>query len=127
MRNRGRRKFRQIRNEFKKDLYLAMKENKALPMLVLETYTAWQHRKHIGKIWAMFRNPDYVAFQEDYMKNLMGKHICGTDEMFRSLYFGEKELYDKYHRLIPGMAALGDALSVAFAVLKEREKENKAS
>lgn len=74
----------------------------------------------------MFRNPEYMNFQKDYQANLMGSYLCGEDEIFHSLYFCERELYDKYHGRVPSRAALGDALSVAYAVLRE-ERRNKAS
>ncbi|WP_176524435.1 MULTISPECIES: hypothetical protein [unclassified Bacillus (in: firmicutes)] len=30
------------------------------------------------------------------------KHLTGRDEIMMSIYFADKELYDKYHRKIPG-------------------------
>lgn len=114
------RKYIKARREFKKDLFAAASENKALAMLIVETYTAWHHRRHIMKIWAMFRNPDYREFQRDYNQNLMGKHLSGRDDIWRSLYFAERELHDKYSKLIPEVYAMGDALGIAYRVLREK-------
>ena len=111
------RKYVERRKEFKNDLYESMKDNPAYAMMVLKTYTASQHRKHIGEIWWLSR--DYKDFQEAYNKELFGKHLTGRDELFHSLYFADRELYDKYRRLIPESFAMGDALAVAYRVLKE--------
>jgi hypothetical protein len=112
------RKYKKARIEFKKDLLKKCKENKALAMLIIETYTAWHHRRHIMKIWAMFRNPNYKEFQRDYSDNLMGKSLTGRDDIWKSLYFADRELYDKYSRLIPEVYAMGDALGVAYRKLR---------
>ncbi|MNJ32049.1 hypothetical protein D3C77_267040 [compost metagenome] len=117
------RRYKQSRMEFKRELLKKCKENKALAMLLVETYAAWHHRRHIGEIWAMFRNLDYMKFQEDYNKNLFGKHLAGRSDIWRSLYFADKDLRDKYIRLIPEMYAMGDALGVAYKVLGEGDKE----
>lgn len=112
------RKYKKARVEFKKELLEKCKNNKALAMLIVETYTAWHHRRHIMKIWAMFRNPNYREFQRDYNENLMGKHLSGRDDIWRSLYFTERELHDKYKYLIPEVYAMGDALCIAYRVLR---------
>ena len=112
------RKYKQTRVEFKKELLEKCKENKALAMLIIETYTAWHHRRHIMKIWEMFRNPEYRDFQLDYNKSLMGKHLTGRDDIWRSLYFTERELHDKYKHLIPEVYAMGDALGVPYRALE---------
>jgi len=117
------RRYKQSRIEFKKDLLKKCKENKALAMLLVETYAAWHHRRHIGKIWAMFRNQEYRKFQLDYNKNLFGKHLSGSNDIWHSLYFADKELRDKYIRLVPETYAMGDALGVAYKVLREGDKQ----
>ncbi|WP_163538287.1 hypothetical protein [Gracilibacillus sp. YIM 98692] len=112
------RKYRKIRSDFKKELYESMKENHALAMLVIETYTAWKHRNHILKIWGMFRNPDYKAFQKDYSKNLMGQHLTGSIDIWRSFHFAKYENLTDYKYKIPEKYAMGDALGMAYKVLK---------
>lgn len=112
------REYRKIRGEFKRELFEKCKENKALAMLVVETYSAWHHKRHIMKIWSMFRNPNYEEFKKDYTENLMGKHLSGRNDIWRSLYFGERELHDKFRDKIPEVYAMGDALGVAYRVLK---------
>ena len=114
------RKYKQVRREFKKDLLAKCKDNRALAMLIAETYRAWHHRRHIGEIWAMFRNPAYKEFQRDYDDNLFGKHLSGHKDIWRSLYFAERELYDKYSNLIPEVYAMGDALGIAYQVLRKK-------
>lgn len=111
------RKYKKVRTEFRKDLLEKAKENKALAMLIIETYTAWQHRSHIMKIWELLGFNHREAYQ-DYCDKLMGKHLTGRDDIWRSLYFCEKELYDKYRMQIPEVYAMGDALGIAYRVLR---------
>lgn len=47
------RKYRPIRKEFKKDILEATKNNRAFAMMIIETYTASQHRTHIMKVWEL--------------------------------------------------------------------------
>lgn len=112
------RKYRQIRQEFKKDIFEVVKNNRAFAMMILETYVAKQHRKHIGQIWALlgFNHPEA---HKDYCDKLMGKHLCGDDTIMRSLYFADKELHNKYRHKIPECYAMGDALGIAYKVLKQ--------
>jgi hypothetical protein len=113
------RRYKNVRSEFKQELRKSMSENKALAMLVIETYTAWKHKDHILNIWGMFRNPDYKNFQRDYSDNLMGKHLTGRVDIWRSFYFsGYQNLYD-YKYKIPEKFAMGDALGVAYEVLRK--------
>lgn len=111
------RKYRNARNEFKNQLYQRCKKNKTLAALLVQTYVSWQHRKHILEIWSMFRNPEYEAFRRDYSENLMGKHLTGREDIWKSLYFSERDLYEKYQYLIPVTYAMGDAVSVAYAAM----------
>ncbi len=114
------RKYKKARAEFKKELLVRCEKNKALAMLIVETYSAWHHRRHITKIWGMFRNPEYEVFHKAYSKELLGKHLMGRNDIWRSLYFCERELHDKYSRLIPEVYAMGDALGIAYRALKSK-------
>ncbi|MCC2248915.1 hypothetical protein JUJ52_02950 [Virgibacillus sp. AGTR] len=115
------RKYRSKRGEFKNDLYQRCKDNKTLAVLIVQTYTSWHHRRHIMRIWSMmFWNPEYDAFRRDYNQNLMGKHLSGRDDIWRSLYFSERDLYEKFKYHIPETYAMGDAISVAYAVMKTK-------
>lgn len=113
------RKYRDIRSEFKKELLLAMSENKVLAMLAIETYTAWKHRRHIGKVWELLGFHHREAYR-DYCDKLMGSHLTGSDDIWRSLYFaGYEDLYE-YRNKIPECFAMGDALGIAYCVLKRK-------
>lgn len=114
-----RRKYRKLRYEFKKELFKSFRENKALAMLVIETYTSWQHRWHIMQIWGMLRNPEFKNFHKAYTEQLFGKHLTGRNDIWRSFYFaGYQNLYE-YRKKIPEKMAMGDALGVAYRVLME--------
>ncbi|MEB9509442.1 hypothetical protein P4I89_08020 [Bacillus cereus] len=111
------RKYRPIRQEFKKDILEVAKNNRAFAMMIIETYTASQHRTHIMKVWELLGFHHQEAYK-DYCDKLMGKHLSGRDEIMRSIYFSNRELYEKYIYKIPERYAMGDALTVAYRVLK---------
>lgn len=114
------RKFKQVRAEFKEELYQAAKDNRALAMLMLQTFTANHHRTHIMKIWELLGFHHREAYR-DYCEKLAGKHLTGRDEVWKSLHFaGYDELRLKYIRKIPEVFAMGDAVAVAYRVLKNR-------
>ncbi|WP_339259550.1 hypothetical protein MKZ12_07170 [Paenibacillus sp. FSL R5-0713] len=109
-------KYRKIRSQFSHDLLKAMQANAALAMLCIVTYEASKHRSHIMKIWSMSIN--HPSFQEEYKAKLIGKHLTGDNEIFRSLHFALPELASKYRWKIPRDMALGDAYGVALSVLR---------
>lgn len=111
-------KIRQIRNDFKNELYKEMEFNKGLAIAIINTYTSWQHRKHILKIWELLGFNHKEAYK-DYCDKLLGKHLTGREDIWKTLYFGGcKDLRIKYLRRIPEVCAMGDALGVAYKVLK---------
>lgn len=120
MNSRMTKKYKDLRKEFKKDIYEIAKNNSAFAMLIIETYVASQHRKHIMQVWALLGFNHKEAYK-DYCDKLMGKHLTGRDEIFRSIYFVDKEIYNKYIYKIPECYAMGDALAVAYKVLKEKK------
>ncbi|MED2737730.1 hypothetical protein [Bacillus toyonensis] len=110
-------KYRAIRGEFKQDLYKAAKDNRAFAMMIVETYVASQHRKHIGDIWellGLYHQDAYKAYND----KISGKHLTGENNIMRSLFFTDKELHNKYFGKIPECFAMGDALAVAYRILQ---------
>jgi hypothetical protein len=108
----SKRKWKDIRKEFKKDIINECSQNKAFSIMIIETYTASQCRKHIMQIWALLGHNHKEAYK-DYCNKLMGKSLTGRSEIVRNLYFANKELYEKYSRKIPECYAMGEALGVA--------------
>lgn len=114
-------KYIKERLNFKRDLKIACKSNSALCMAIIKTYSA-HHNKHlIMKIW-QFLGFNHREAYKDCCKDLVGKMLCGEDEIFHTLYFTNKELRDKYYRKIPGCYAMGDALGIAYQVMRENKK-----
>lgn len=111
------RKYKTIRREFNRDLNARVSQNRALATMIIKTYTASQHRRHIMKIWELLGFHHKEAYK-DYCDKLGRKHLCGRDELMHSLYFAEKDLYDKYVRKIPERYAMGEALGVAYRALR---------
>lgn len=122
MRNTLRRKYngyRDIRKEFKLDIYKLAKENKAIVMLIIETYSAYKHRRHIHKIWAMMIN--HEEFRKEYTEKLIGKMLTGKDEIYNSLGYAEPELCKKYKYKLPERLAMGDSLAIAYKIIREQK------
>lgn len=118
MSRRIKRKYRTIRQEFKKDLKVECESDSALPMLIVQTYRAKQHYRHITKIWSMFISSEFENFHRAYNELLFGEVLTGEDSIWRSLYFSNSKLYNKYHGLIPESFAMGDALGVVYSVIR---------
>ena len=113
-------RWKKVRKDFKVKLRAEMENSKALPIAILKTYTAYKHRTHIHKIWEYLGHNHPVAYT-GYCDKLLGQSLTGIDELFQTLHFACKELYDEFYRKIPERIAMGDALCVALAVLKERK------
>ncbi|MFF2532391.1 hypothetical protein ACFVS2_26115 [Brevibacillus sp. NPDC058079] len=118
MRTQHKRKYRLVRKEFRRELFEIAKENHTLAMLIFQTYVASQHRTHITKIWDLLGFHHKEAYK-DYCDKLFGKYLSGTNDLWKSLHFaGYKEIREKFIRKIPEKCAMGDALAVAYKVLK---------
>ena len=115
-------KYQTIRKQFKDDLYTLAKSNSAIPILIMETYTASQCRTHITKIWELLGFHHKEAYK-DYCDKLVGQALTGRSEIMRSLHFADKPLYDKYYRKIPECYAMGDAVAIAYRVQRESRKK----
>lgn len=113
------RKYKQVRKEFKKDMYEIARDNRAFIMMIIETYTASKHNTHIMKIWELLGFNHREAYK-DYCSKLMDKHLTGRSEIMRSLCFVDKTLYEKYVNRIPERYAMGEALGVAYKFLKQQ-------
>lgn len=74
------------------------------------------------QIWSMFKNPEYKNFRDDYTENLMGKHLTGRDDIWKSFYFSEYRNLYEYRKKIPERYAMGDALGIAYRVLRHKEE-----
>ena len=121
------RRYKTTRNAFKQDLYDAWQHNHALAMLVLNTYAAWHNRRHIFRIYQQAGpggeiGTKHPGIWKEFSSVVVGKQLTGRVDIFHALYFSERELYDKYHRRIPETYAMGDAVNVAYRVLRERRE-----
>lgn len=109
-----------FRNCFKEELYDEIRVNPALAIAIVNTYSSWKHRRHIGKIWALLGH-NHKEAHKDYCDKLIGKHLTGDETIWRTLYFASdnsKKIREDYIRVIPEKYAMGDALSVAYRFLK---------
>ena len=116
------RQYRIIRKEFKTEVRKRMETNHAYAMMVVQTFSSWHYKKHITAIWGMFQNPDYRRFEKAYSETLKGKVLSGKEGIWQTLSVVDRKLHDAFNKKIPVKYAMGDALAVAYQVLKEPEK-----
>jgi hypothetical protein len=91
-----------------------------LELLIIETYTAYRHRDHIHRVWAMLI--EFPDFREKYNKELIGRMLCGRDEILFNLCYIDESFYE-YRRSIPEQLAMGDALAIAYRVQRENRSK----
>lgn len=120
MKNCLKRRYKSIasdRRNFKNDLRQEMKTNKALAMVILETYRANKYSSQVWKTTALLGKNHREAFK-DYCDKLAGEMLCGSDEIWNTLYFsGCEDIREKYIMKIPEPIAMGDALGIAYRYL----------
>ena len=90
-----------------------------LAMLIIMTYTADKHRQHIMKMWEFLGYNHRDAYHGYIESDFSGKMLTGHEDIWRSLYFTNREIRDKYMYEIPERFAMGDALNVAYQYMKE--------
>lgn len=112
------RKYWKKRKEFKQTLYDKAKNNKAYVPMIFQTYRANHHNEHVKKIWYLML--DYPDFKKAYNEELMGKHLCGPDEILSNLHYID-DMFLEYRKTIPEQLAMGDALAVAIRINKENK------
>lgn len=121
MRNHFRRKYKKVRNEMKIELKNLMKDNPALMILIRDTYIAYTQRRLIHKIFYVLGTKHNDIYEKEFCgeNGLVGKMLCGRfDEFFNTMYFIDKNFYEKYIRRIPDKIALGDAYAIAINYMK---------
>lgn len=122
------RKFRNDRLDFKKDLYEIMKDDLAMAMLIQQIHINKRHSFIILKTWEILGLNYPEVYKEGFCgkNSLHGKMMSGKSyDLFHNLYFLDQDIYKKYSRKIPPTYALGDALSVAYVVINRKEKERR--
>jgi hypothetical protein len=89
-------------------------------MAIFLTYVSEKHRTHMTKTWYYLGQNHREAYK-GYCKALMGSHLCGSDDIFKTLHFsGYKELSKKYIRLMPECFAMGEAFGLAKKCVNEK-------
>lgn len=114
-------KYRKKRKEFKQKLYELAKDNKVYLPMIFETYSAYRHREHIHRIWSLML--EYPDFRAKYNDELMGKMLCGRDEILFNLHYIDNSFLE-YRKSIPERLAMGDALAIAYRVQAENKQKN---
>lgn len=118
----ARRKYKQIRKEFKCDMRKALKENRALGMAILNTYIADKHRTHIHKMWHLLGTQYKDAWKGYCKSGLSGKMLCGDENLYDTLYFsGYEEIRNKYHRNLPERIAFGEIHGIVIKCVNGEE------
>lgn len=117
MRTQLKRKYRKLRTEFRRELIQEMDPTFAL--LILKSYTAYQHRMHIWKIWDFLGHKHRDVWQE-YCDTFMGEHLTGSDDVYKVLTWVKPDLYKKYYRLLPGMLMTSEMICVCYEEIRKK-------
>lgn len=118
------RKYRNERKKFRHELYEVMKNDLKMAMLIQQIFINKRQSTIIHEIWYRLGTQYPQVYKEGFCgeNSLHGKMMTGKfDELFFNLYFINNELYMKYKRKIPEVYALGDALSVAYRVIRDNQ------
>ncbi|MBA4534143.1 hypothetical protein H1196_16280 [Brevibacillus halotolerans] len=77
---------------------------------------------HIWERWTLLgKNQNHKEALIEYQDKLMGKHLTGNEDVWKSLHFARyKEIRTKYIYKIPEKRAMGDALAIAYRLLKNQ-------
>lgn len=87
--------------------------------MIVETFSAYKHRTHIYKIWALMS--EYPDFKARYTAELTGKMLCGRDDILYNLHYIDDSFLE-FRFSLPEKLAMGDALAVAYKVEEEKRK-----
>lgn len=116
------RKYGQIRREFKKDMRDVLKGNRALGMALLNGYIAEKHRTHIHKIWYLLGTKHRDAWKDYCDSGLSGKMLCGDEKLYNTIYFcGYEEIAKKYRGKLPEKVAFGEIHGMVLRCVNGKE------
>ena len=119
----AKRKYKNIRKEFKEEMKPLLKNNKSLCMALLNTYIADKHRTHIYEMWHLLGTQYKDAWRGYCKSGLSGKMLCGDENLYKTLYFsGYEEIANKYCRILPEKIAFGEIHMIIINTINDRSK-----
>ena len=117
------RKYKQSRKEFKRDLYKIMQGNVTLALLVQQVCISKIEHKLLYEVFEITGFRHREAYKEICDHNIPTRMFEGkSHSIFNKLYFVNQDIYYKYIGKIPETYVFGDAYSVAKRVFRECKK-----
>ena len=118
-------KFKSARKQFKNDLRNSCSNNYLLAICIIKTYSSFKHRKYIGKFHEFLGTNNFELWKEYCNQGFFGKYLTGKDDIWNTMYFANRRLYDKYSNKIHSNLALGDAYGVSLDTIRKKETKNR--
>lgn len=107
------------RKAFKRELYDCLKDNRLSALLLTRFKVHIVQDRHIRKMWKLLNK--YPNVNAEYHSKLFGEYIFCRETIWEILMFlGFREIVENYIGTIPEELAMGDAIEVAYAVLRKR-------
>jgi hypothetical protein len=115
----AKRKYKNIRKQFKQEIKPMLMDNKSLCMALSLTYVAGKHRCFIHELWYFFsQNCTDDTWKKYCRSKHMGKMITGDENIYKTLYFcGYKDIANKYKYKLPEKIAWGEIHSLVLKII----------
>lgn len=115
------RRYGDLRKEFKKDMIEILKRDRSLAMAIILTRISSSHRDYIHSMWNFFGTKYKEAHLDFHNSGLWGKFLCGDEDIYRTLYFsGYKCIATKYKGELPINIALGEVCGLCLKIVNEK-------
>lgn len=113
--------YKKVRKEMKAELGKIIKNNPTLMLLIRYIYIAYYQRHLLRETWDILGSKHYDIYKNEFCgkDGLAQKMLCGAfDEFLHTIYYIDKEFYEKYVDRVPEKTALGDAYAVAISCMR---------
>lgn len=102
-------RYGELRKEFKKDMKEILQKDKSLAMSIILTRISSSHRGYIHELFHFFGTRHKEAYRDCCNEGIIGKMLCGDENIYRTIYFsGYKDIVKKYRFELPENIALGE-------------------
>lgn len=115
------RRYGDLRKEFKKDMIEILQKDRSLAMAIILTRISSTHRDYIYEILHFFGTRHKRAYRDFCNERLIGKMLCGYENIYRTLHFsGYKCIATKYKGELPINIALGEVYGLCLKIVNEK-------
>lgn len=115
------RRYGDLRKEFKKDMKEILQKDRSLAMAIILTKISSSHRDYIHELFYFFGTRHKEAYKDCCNEGIIGKVLCGDENVYRTLHFsGYKCIATKYKSELPMNIALGEIYGLCLKIVNEK-------